>query len=1094
MGNPFRHAVVRLMLRLGKRTLIAITAGLTLIVALYAIFGFFILPDMVKSKTEQLVREKLNRQLSIEKVDVNPFLLTASVRGVELREVNSPVLFASLEQAELSLSVQTLFRFAPVVREIHLNAPYVHLVRTGQNHYNIDDIVELALQPKPDKAPARFSLYNIQVEGGRIEFDDTPKRKKHIVEDLKLDIPFISSLPSQNDIFVEPHLSAKVNGTPLLVKGKARPFMAQKDAVVDLQIDGIELPHYIDYLPFQPRFKLSHGKLNIDLTLSFLQPENQKPAVVIEGGASLKSVRLSEKDGTPMLSLSELALSGLNANLSSGEYRIGKIELIRPEVHIVKEKGGTINLARLAPGEKRGASPETSEKTPDGSRPHMHVALDSLIVKEGNARYDDRQAARNVKSTLDHFDLSVRKIALDLKKREISMGDIESDRADVAVLHGRFDSRQNANPPPAAPEAPDKVASPGFAYHLGKATIKGWSVRVEDRSRAEPAIMAASPLTISLSDVSNVPGHKSTLDLQAAINGKGHLAAKGTIGISPLQANLAMNLKDVDILALQPYFTDRINLTLKRASLSTQGSLLIAQGKDGQFAGGYKGGLTISDVSTVDKVSGNDFLRWKTLAFSGINAQFSPFSMSVNEVSLNDFFARIIINREGRINLQNIVRSQSQVQKSLTEEEERPEDAPEKAGGAGEKTAATTVPVSASAADKIPPVSIGKVMLNNGRVRFTDNFIQPNYSATLMNLGGTISSLSSRSGTAAGVDMRGQVSGAPLTIAGQVNPLVGNLYLDLKASVRGMELAPLSAYSGKYVGYGIEKGKLSFDVAYRLENRQLTAQNRLVLDQLVLGDKVDSPKATKLPVQLALALLKDSDGVIDLNLPISGSLNEPEFSIGGILFKAFTNLLAKAVTSPFSLLGSMFGGHGEELSWVEFEPGSRAIPDSGKQKLESLAKALADRPALKMEITGRVDPVADKEGLGRASIQRKVRTLKMRDLEKKGQSVEPSKVVVQPAEYPALLERVYKDEPFSKPRNLIGLPKKLPVADMERLMLDNYTVNENDLVALANQRAMTVKDWLVQKGVPEERIFILAGKTGGGTKNAKASRVDFSLR
>ena len=333
----------------------------------------------------------------------------------------------------------------------------------------------------------------------------------------------------------------------------------------------------------------------------------------------------------------------------------------------------------------------------------------------------------------------------------------------------------------------------------------------------------------------------------------------------------------------------------------------------------------------------------------------------------------------------------------------------------------------------MPPITIRKVTLQGGKVRYTDNFIKPNYSANLMDLGGAVTGLSSDPSSSANVDLHGEVNSAPLAIAGRINPLKGNLSLDLKANVRGMELAPLSPYSGRYVGYGIDKGKLSFEVAYQVEDRKLTAQNRLILDQLRFGNKIDSPSATTLPVRFAVALLQDRNGVIDVNLPIDGSLDDPQFSMGGIIAKAILNILTKAVTQPFALLGSLFGGGGEEMSALEFDPGHFAIPPASEAKLTSLAKALIERPALTLEITGRTDPEADHAGLQRAAIDRKVRALKSKDLLARGEAVESGGTVEKAAEYPALLTRVYKDEKFAKPRNLLGMQKELPVEEMERL-------------------------------------------------------------
>jgi hypothetical protein len=472
----------------------------------------------------------------------------------------------------------------------------------------------------------------------------------------------------------------------------------------------------------------------------------------------------------------------------------------------------------------------------------------------------------------------------------------------------------------------------------------------------------------------------------------------------------------------------------------------------------------------------------------------APFALSIDQVSLSDFFARIIIDPTGRINLQDVKRSETVGQKSVTEESKPATPNPPVASS---KT--VVLPPPTKPASDIPPIKIKKLTLQGGQIRFTDNFIKPNYTANLMKFGGTVSGLSSDPNSNANVDLKGQVNSAPLAIAGSVNPLKGDLTLDLKAEVHGMELAPLSPYSGRYIGYGIEKGKLSFEVAYKIQDRVLSAQNRLILEQLTLGNKVENSTAGDLPVNFALALLRDRNGVIDINLPIGGSLDDPQFSIGGIIVKVIVNLITKAVTAPFALIGSLFGG-GEELSNLEFAVGRANIDDTGETKLKNMAKMLTDRPALKLEITGRSDPETDREGLKQASIDRKVRALKLKDMVSRGQSGDLDGLKITPQEYPALLKRVYSAEKFPKPRNMIGLQKDLPVDEMEKLMVTNTTISDDDLTALANRRAQVVKDWLLQNGkIPEDRLFILASKSGAGaakegTASAKASRVDFSLK
>jgi hypothetical protein len=513
------------------------------------------------------------------------------------------------------------------------------------------------------------------------------------------------------------------------------------------------------------------------------------------------------------------------------------------------------------------------------------------------------------------------------------------------------------------------------------------------------------------------------------------------------------------------------------------------------FKGGFQGEATLGNLATIDKLNANDFLNWKSLYFGGVNVRLAPLSVDIDQIALTDFFARVIIDPSARINLQDIVRGGTGERRSLTSEQSPVAPAPP-------PPAAQRIGASASAA--AVPIRIRQITLQAGRVRFTDNFIKPNYTANLVELGGAVTGLSSAADSTAAVDLRGQVNDAPLNINGSINPIKGDLFVDLKASVHGMELAQLSPYSGKYVGYGIEQGKLSFDVAYKLEHRQLTAENRLVLDQLTFGDKVDSPTATTLPVRLAVALLKDRNGVIDLNLPIGGSLDDPQFSVGGVIVQVIVNLVTKAVTAPFALLGSLFGG-GEELSFVEYAPGRTEVPAAGESRLKSLAKALDERPGLKLEIAAWVDPAGDREGLRREGLDRRVRAVKVKDLVAKGESATVADVTVSPQEYPVLLGRVYEADQLAKPRSSSGAQQPLPPAEMEKLLLASTQIGEDELTALGNRRSQWVKQWLETNGqVPEQRLFLLATKLGtspegsdaapGSTTGAKTSRVEFSLK
>jgi hypothetical protein len=383
-------------------------------------------------------------------------------------------------------------------------------------------------------------------------------------------------------------------------------------------------------------------------------------------------------------------------------------------------------------------------------------------------------------------------------------------------------------------------------------------------------------------------------------------------------------------------------------------------------------------------------------------------------------------------------------------------------------------------------------------VEFTDRSIQPEYSARLEEIGGRVSGLSSEETSLADLDLRAKLDRyAPLEITGKINPLKEDLYVDLKVRFKDMDLSSMTPYSGKYVGYTIEKGKLSFDLKYLIEKRKINSTNYIFLDQFNFGDKVESPHATKLPVKLAIALLKDRKGEIKLDIPVRGSLDDPKFSIGKIILQIIINLITKAVTSPFALLGAIFG-HGEELSYLEFDYGSLLLTKENLKKIDALSKVLYERPSLKMEIEAHVDMEKDREGLRQYIFNRKLKTQKLKEMIKKGHPAIPvDEIKIEPSEYGKYLKLAYKEEKFPKPRNILGFAKDLPPAEMEKLMLTHIVVTESDLRNLASQRALLLKDAILKSGkVEPERIFILEPKSLVPEKKEKLkdSRVDLKIK
>jgi hypothetical protein len=683
--------------------------------------------------------------------------------------------------------------------------------------------------------------------------------------------------------------------------------------------------------------------------------------------------------------------------------------------------------------------------------------------------------------------LGVREAILDLGNRSVVIGKLEGRdgsgfirrESDGTLNYARL-IKKTAAPASPSPE-PAKKDDSGWKIEAKQIALDRFRVNFEDRGASSPAKLNVSELSIHGQNFSTAKNQTGKATISTRVNNKGLLKLVGTVRANPAMAKFSVEGREVELLPFQPYFADQVNFLLTGGRAGTKGNLSFDASGKGPAKVGYEGNLELLDFATVEKNGSQDLLKWKSLNFGGIQFALEPMQLNISEISLADFYSRLIIGPDGKINLQNLAAAKNEAAPANTVAANEPPE-----------MASPTAPTDRH-------ITIGKINLAGGNINFSDFFVKPNYSANLTGVQGTISELKPEA--PGDIELEAKIdNAAPVDVRGKINPLGESLYLDLKANATDIEMSPMSPYSGKYVGYGIEKGKLSFKVAYKVENRKLEAQNQIILNQLTFGERVESPEATKLPVLLAVALLKDRNGVIDVNMPIGGSLDDPQFSVGGIVLKLIINIITRAVTAPFSLLAAAFGGGsgGEELSYIEFDYGRADLTQTAQSKLKTLATAMNDRPALKLELSGRIDPINDLEGLKKTSIERKVKAQKLKELIRQGTtSKSPEEVNIEKAEYERFLKAAYSDESFPKPRNIVGLAKDLPVPEMEKLMLQHTKVTDEDLRELANRRAQVVKDRLLASGqVTADRLFVLAAKQvpAEDKEKAKTSRVDFALK
>lgn len=734
---------------------------------------------------------------------------------------------------------------------------------------------------------------------------------------------------------------------------------------------------------------------------------------------------------------------------------------------------------------------DPSATSPELMQPGLHL-------NGGAVRLVDWQAqatSRTVRDQLQWRELSVEgaeaHVSLAATQpglQRLNLDAITLDGLDARVTRGRQGQWLGMAPAHASPAkaarspAASDTALPPVALKLLR--CQDCRVQLTDQTVSPAALLSLQRTELSVANASTDLRQPLKVDLRTQAQGKGQVNFQGEVRPQPLSVQGQVGLSGVDLRVLQSYLDPHLNIHIAGARAQAAGRLNLQDDARRGLSVRYQGRVGLSDLRLQDRVNEADFVSCRSLSLDGTDLAWANGQVNANlgRIALNQFYGRVIINPDGQLNLASIASREAGAQpQSLT--------TPQPAASAP----AAPAPVASAPAAKSAPAAPMKlrwqgIKLSKGRVDFTDNYIKPNYSADLTRIEGSISAVASDKPEPATVDVSGAVDdGAPLKITGQLHPLGPRLFTDIQGSAKGIELTRLTPYAARYAGYAIEKGSLSMTVHYKIDGGKLEASNQIFLDQLTFGEKVDSPDATKLPVLFAVALLKNRHGEIDINLPISGSLDDPQFSVGGIIWRVIVNLITKAVMAPFSLLS----GGGDELGFVPFAPGSADLTEAARARLDTLAGKLDDRPALKLEATGRADPAVDVAGLRAAHVDRLMRAAKA-----KAQGVAVSEVKISPDEKNQWLTAAYKAADIKKPRNLVGLAKTLPPAEMEALLQAAAPVNDAALKHLADHRGDAVKAYLVTKIAPE-RVLLTASKVGtDGLPDDKgpSSRVQFGLK
>ncbi|HTZ39786.1 MAG TPA: DUF748 domain-containing protein, partial [Syntrophales bacterium] len=364
--------------------------GVVIFFVLFTVIGFFVVPPILKSYLLETLSKTLNRQVSLTDIRLNPYTLTLTLRGLEIKEPQGDKTFASFDECVVNLAIRSVYRRAPVIGEFIVRKPYAHLVRNVDKTYNFSDLLSLMKEaPKEEKKePFQFSVNNIVIENGSVDFVDGPFNTTHTVRELHIAIPFISDIPEYLDTYVQPRLAAVINGDPYSLEGKTKIFKDSHETIFNVVIENLDIPYYLAYIPHEFNISVPSGKLDVQSTVSFSMSPDKHPVISVAGNVAMRDFVLQDRKKNPIAGLKRLDVVMTSLEPLQSKFHFARIAIDSPEANVSRAKDGTINLLALAPAKKEEAAPARPEPKAE-ERPLPTLILDAFDLKGGKITYRD---------------------------------------------------------------------------------------------------------------------------------------------------------------------------------------------------------------------------------------------------------------------------------------------------------------------------------------------------------------------------------------------------------------------------------------------------------------------------------------------------------------------------------------------------------------------------------------------------------------------------------------------------------------------------------------------------------------------------------
>ena len=976
----------------------------------YALLGFLVIPLVLERFLPHQLGHLLKSPVSIEAIHFNPFSFRLEIdRLALLDQKGAPVFSLGLGVVDVDL-IGSLWHRAPSFSELRLEAPSLALTQEANGEINLLEMIKGIKSddtPSPP-VPEEAGLPGLLIESaalidGAVSFENREIEPFYSTkaEHLSLTLDHVSTLKNQEGDY---GIKALLPGGGLLDwNGTLR--LSPLASAGALAITGLKLDAFWPYIKNLSSLSQLQGDLSLDLHYR-LEGQSKQPSLFIEQThLDLQGFSLSDAKA-PLITLDHLHLGEIQLDLAAKTLAIPEFSLTKGQLHLTMDEAGHSNWEEGLKSPNKPTSavsppPSVTMKTPeDGPSPPWTIDLSSLNVDDMGVDATSQQfavplgiklnafkMAMNVHGVLgqgppeiqiDHLGLGFRDFnlvtpgaqepllalqsfdvlngAIDVAKRQVHIGSMRSMGLNAGITRSASGdlyplSLFNSKNPPPVPQNTAAPQSPAFMVDLDEFTMDQVNVSIRDKSHPVEVAYDIVGLGLGIQKISSEAKAPIPFSVHAAIRQGGTIDFRGALDPVAHGVKADVQLDRLNLKPLDPFLGDGVALHLKDAQLSSKLAVNVQQ-NEAPLKGAVKGDLHLSNLQLVSLKGENKFLSWRDLWLRSLEMNLAPERLTIKEVRLIEPDGVVAVREDKQSNISDLFPAQKT---AVNSEKEKLQAAPPLKNKA---------PIKAR--DKPSPfnVSIGRIVVEKGTLDFSDASLVIPFATRIKSFGGAIAGFSLVPKARINVDLGGRIEPyGEARIEGVLSPLAVRDYLDLGVVFRNVVMSSLSPYSATFAGRRIETGTLDLNLHYRVVDSALQSTNDIVLDNVTLGEKVESPKATSLPLELALSLLKDQDGKIKVSIPIEGRLDQPELPIGKIAFDALAGFLAKVVTAPFHAVGSLLGMNSSGDAVVLFDPGHATLSPPEEGKLKALIDQLAKTPSVKLIVHGGVMKDVDLEGL-----------------------------------------------------------------------------------------------------------------------------------